>query len=1015
MKLRFLLLISGIFCISNQELVSKAEGCFLRCVAQCVAFVEKGAASSQQPLETCKSQCQKFNNDNLCTDIACWSTCNGELVPERTLPAPSNLTLKGVRGLSWNSVPGAVMYYIGYRTINSKKFVSDDFVITEKQSVDLSTLTNIDPCSELEVAVAAFSEDGMGNESKELKISSPKPTANPKLDLLEMQYFNTTLVSDFYQANATVHVEFRYKTDPWFLGQDDLEVMPLFHLISCVDPDLSQGIPVPDFMVHVENSTISTSIGSDMMDRKCRYVYYLQSVSSKKCNTMTEMPSPPSSALQTVQVDCDIVKNAPCFKVPTYPSPICGMVDNVAFNVVARDRENLNDPAANLTVNVTYKAVTRSNELPTLYYIGIYGAASEYKTKEEEAFLGVNITNVLGRETSCKSFDRSGNCLAENVNRSIVLQGIHPKTLYGLTICAVKDLRNLTLPDLTNDAKSVRPRAAKIMLVEHSHHNYPLVPYQLLIQLDQFSLTNIVSKTTKSRKQRSSDFDVNNTTESDGDFDEASWNTTEIGYNETIIPVDSFDNSTVLTINSTNEYESEDYENSTWTTITIASTTTSSAQSSQTGMIIGIVLGSLAVIGLAIPGIWFYFRWKSDKKLRFKMGQMGKSNYHGNSYTDFPIFAPNKNNIWEIERRNLIIHNDKKLGSGAFGAVYLGKLIGKSLAHKDANSPLGINLMRAENCQVAVKMLPEYADEMSKHEFLREIALMKTLGYHERLVNMLACVTESEPLCLVVEYCDNGDLLQFLRERCKYMMKLDDLGINYHDPPENDNYDINMIVTLKQLLQFAVQISYGLEYLSQKGFVHRDVAARNVLVHEGTSCKIGDFGLCRYIYADQSQYKSKGGKLPLKWMSPEAIRHYEFSIKSDVWSFGILLFEVITLGGSPYPGMPPEDVLPHLESGGRIEKPDNCPENFYNVMTQCWSADPEERIEFSDIRMQLATQLEDITEDYSYLKLDAAKDYYNVQYGDEKKPDVLTIPDEIIKPSKLIMDDLSVKNLVIDN
>ncbi|EGT47161.1 hypothetical protein CAEBREN_08135 [Caenorhabditis brenneri] len=291
---------------------------------------------------------------------------------------------------------------------------------------------------------------------------------------------------------------------------------------------------------------------------------------------------------------------------------------------------------------------------------------------------------------------------------------------------------------------------------------------------------------------------------------------------------------------------------------------------------------------------------------------------------------------------------------------------------------------------------------------------MKTLGYHERLVNMLACVTDSEPLCLVVEYCDNGDLLQFLRERCKYMMKLDDLGINYHDPPENDNYDTNMIVTLKQLLQFAVQISYGLEYLSQKGFVHRDVAARNVLVHEGTACKIGDFGLCRYIYADQSQYKSKGGKLPLKWMSPEAIRHYEFTIKSDVWSFGILLFEVITLGGSPYPGMPPEDVLPYLEGGGRIEKPDNCPENFYDVMIQCWNAEPEDRIEFSDIRMQLATQLEDITEDYSYLKLDAAKDYYNVQYGDEKKPDVVIIPDEIIKPSKLIMDELSVKNLAIE-
>lgn len=87
---------------------------------------------------------------------------------------------------------------------------------------------------------------------------------------------------------------------------------------------------------------------------------------------------------------------------------------------------------------------------------------------------------------------------------------------------------------------------------------------------------------------------------------------------------------------------------------------------------------------------------------------------------------------WEIERRNLIIHHDKKLGSGAFGAVYLGRLIGKSMNHKDANSTLGVNLMRAENCEVAVKMLPEYADELSRSEFLKEIGLMKSLGYHER-------------------------------------------------------------------------------------------------------------------------------------------------------------------------------------------------------------------------------------------------------------------------------------------
>lgn len=129
-----------------------------------------------------------------------------------------------------------------------------------------------------------------------------------------------------------------------------------------------------------------------------------------------------------------------------------------------------------------------------------------------------------------------------------------------------------------------------------------------------------------------------------------------------------------------------------------------------------------------------------------------------------------RNDSWELERRQLLIYDDKKLGSGAFGAVYLAKLIGKAEGSKDAQSTLGVNLMRAENCLVAVKMLPEYADELSKSEFLREIGLMKTLGYHERLVNMLACITDSEPYCLVVEYCGDGDLLHFLREKCKYML-----------------------------------------------------------------------------------------------------------------------------------------------------------------------------------------------------------------------------------------------------
>jgi receptor protein-tyrosine kinase len=271
-------------------------------------------------------------------------------------------------------------------------------------------------------------------------------------------------------------------------------------------------------------------------------------------------------------------------------------------------------------------------------------------------------------------------------------------------------------------------------------------------------------------------------------------------------------------------------------------------------------------------------REKRDENRKLKLELQYSHEKTEPRYTDLPKI----NDIWELERRNLIIYDDKKLGQGAFGAVYMGRLIGQAKGCQTAQSTLGVNLMRAENCDVAVKMLPQYADELSKSEFLREIALMKTLGYHERLVNMLASVTESEPYCLVVEYCSDGDLLHYLRERCQYMLSLDAQQINYSDPQCEHEFDENLVMTVKQLLMFSVQISFGLEYLSQKGFVHRDVAARNILVHDRYYAKIGDFGLCRYIYSEGSNYKSKGGRLPVKWMSIEALRNYEFTTKSDV-------------------------------------------------------------------------------------------------------------------------------------
>ncbi|GMS81435.1 hypothetical protein PENTCL1PPCAC_3610, partial [Pristionchus entomophagus] len=404
-------------------------------------------------------------------------------------------------------------------------------------------------------------------------------------------------------------------------------------------------------------------------------------------------------------------------------------------------------------------------------------------------------------------------------------------------------------------------------------------------------------------------------------------------------------------------------------------------------LIVGLSIGTFLLL-IVILLCCCFIRNRRLKTVNKELEQKVEVAKMMNPYSDLP----KKVDIWEIDRRNVDVYTNRKLGSGAFGAVYAGKLIGTALGHHDSTSPLGVNMMRAENCEVAIKTLPESADEESKSEFLREIMLMKSIGYHERLVNMLACVTDSEPLLLVVEFCSDGDLLQFLKKKCKYMMKLDALGISYTDPKPEDDINIDDIITMKQLYMYAVQVSYGLEYLSQKGFVHRDVAARNVLVDGGSTCKIGDFGLCRQIGKDEDCYKSRGGRLPLKWMSPEAIRDYEFSTKSDVWAFGILLFEIITLGGCPYPEWRAAEVLPNLERGERMPKPDNCPDECYSLMKSCWQGDSSLRPDFSLIRQRLATLLEDVTEEYSYLKLDSARNYYNVQYEDDGRIDVADMP-----------------------
>ncbi|XP_038655888.1 tyrosine-protein kinase Blk isoform X2 [Scyliorhinus canicula] len=262
-----------------------------------------------------------------------------------------------------------------------------------------------------------------------------------------------------------------------------------------------------------------------------------------------------------------------------------------------------------------------------------------------------------------------------------------------------------------------------------------------------------------------------------------------------------------------------------------------------------------------------------------------------------PMLIPRKPwwpDEWEIPRESLKMLN--KLGAGQFGEVWLSY-------YKD-------------NVKVAVKMLKE--GSMAPEAFLAEANLMKELR-HGKLVELYAVVTK-EPIYIVTEYMAKGSLLDFLKT------------------------DEGSKMQLAKLIDMSAQIAEGMAYIEQKNYIHRDLRAANILVADTLVCKIADFGLARLI---DSEYTAReGAKFPIKWTAPEAINYGTFTIKSDVWSFGILLTEIVTFGRVPYPGMSNPEVIRNLDRDYRMPCPDHCPDELYDIMVSCWKKVPEERPTF---------------------------------------------------------------------
>lgn len=266
---------------------------------------------------------------------------------------------------------------------------------------------------------------------------------------------------------------------------------------------------------------------------------------------------------------------------------------------------------------------------------------------------------------------------------------------------------------------------------------------------------------------------------------------------------------------------------------------------------------------------------------------------------------------WEIDRKSVQLL--KRLGSGQFGEVWEG--------------------LWNNTTSVAVKTLRP--GSMDRKDFLREAQIMKNLR-HPKLIQLYAVCTLEDPIYIITELMRHGSLLEYLKS---------DGGSKIH---------------LTQQFDMAAQVASGMAYLESQNYIHRDLAARNVLVGEHNIYKVADFGLARvFKVGNEDIYEATHDlKLPVKWSAPEAVQNSRFSIKSDVWSFGILLFEIITYGQTPYSGMTNTQVIQKLRLNYRLPQPSNCPLALYNIMLECWNAEPKKRPTFEELYLKLEDYIE---------------------------------------------------------
>uniref|UniRef100_A0A8C8E154 receptor protein-tyrosine kinase n=1 Tax=Oryzias sinensis TaxID=183150 RepID=A0A8C8E154_9TELE len=395
--------------------------------------------------------------------------------------------------------------------------------------------------------------------------------------------------------------------------------------------------------------------------------------------------------------------------------------------------------------------------------------------------------------------------------------------------------------------------------------------------------------------------------------------------------------------------------------------------------------GVLAIFLILLVVLLYKYKQKPRYEIRWRIIEARD----GNNYTFIDPTQMPYNDKWEFPRDKLKL--GKILGAGAFGKVVEATAYGLG---KDDNT-----------MRVAVKMLKTSAHSDEREALMSELKILSHLGHHKNIVNLLGACTYGGPVLVITEYCSLGDLLNFLRLKAEtfanFVLNVPDVeasSIDYKNvcsqkqfirsdsgisssasssylemrPCLLPNTDLSQEVCpeseceesgewpldMDDLLRFSYQVAQGLQFLAEKNCIHRDVAARNVLLTSHREAKICDFGLARDIMNDSNYVVKGNARLPVKWMAPESIFDCIYTVQSDVWSYGILLWEIFSLGKSPYPSMAVDSrFYKMVKCGYQMPQPDFAPPEMYEIMRMCWNLEPTERPTFSKISQMIEQQL----------------------------------------------------------